>query len=200
MDCKLFFELWKQTCYEKKTEICGAWDSGSYSEYTKVILGKTNNKSVLVELTTKLNEYENKVDFYQEYYSCDAVFFKEENTVKENEIANLLGIDMNKKKAPSTFNQTWIKQIQIHFEHENNIKSSWQEIMQFCAIPGELNVLVTYPNDEDEKKTAIQTYEKLISGSKLKNLLVIFGTHPNENVINWEGYKLANNRTLEKIE
>ena len=92
--------------------------------------------------------------------------------------------------APSPFNQCWVKEIEIHLEHENNIKNAWQEIMQFCVIPGKINVLITYPNQAEEKK-ALDCYEKILGSIDFQNkVLVIFGKHTKgKEKVTWTGFE-----------
>ena len=132
MKCEEFFVYWQQVCEENKADICKAWDNGLYSEYTDVILGRCNNESVITKLHQKIKE---TYEVYQEYYLCDVIFFKNEDKLKMDDIKDL--VDIQNNNTPSIFNQTWVKKIAIHLEHENTLKNSWQEIMQVLVIFGE---------------------------------------------------------------
>lgn len=184
INCRDFFAYWEQICTENESEIIDAWESGSWGKYTDVILGKANNSSILVQIQQKIDN----IDFYQEYYSCDAVFFYPEDCLERKDLEKILPPIAD--DVPPTFAGTWLKKIRIHFEHENDIKTSWHEIIQICNIPGELNVLVTYPNN-DEKRETLRCYERILSSTDFtKRLLVIFGTHTKgTKEANWEGHE-----------
>lgn len=183
MKCEEFFVYWQQVCEENKADICKAWDNGTYSEYTDVILGRCNNESVITKLHQKIKE---TYEVYQEYYSCDVIFFKNEDKLKMDDIKDL--VDIQNNNTPSIFNQTWVKKIAIHLEHENTLKNSWHEIMQFCVIPGDLNVLITYPNTDKDINGALHCYEKILD-SKEMQVLVIFGEHTKGTLeLSWKGY------------
>lgn len=146
-------------------------------------MGPQNPNSILGKLKDEIH-----LSIYQEYYSCDAIFFNEDKCLKKEEIQDFLSDEVI--NAPSPFNQCWVKEIEIHLGHENNIKNSWQEIMQFCVIPGKINVLITYPNHAEEN-IAINCYKNILKSIDFKyDVLVIFGTHTKyENEVNWKGFK-----------
>ena len=189
MDGNTFYNAWKTVCSDNEDAIIQAWDSGKWKQYTDLFLGKSNQNSILVLLQQEL-----KLEIYQEYYSCDAVFYKSSDCLDYNDIEILC--PQTSRKTPPIFNQTWLKKIRIHFEHENDIRTSWKEMMQFCVIPGELNVLVTYPNDKDESQNALNCYNKILCDASFRNnVLIIFGTHAKgSTTITWDGYLFESNK------
>ena len=95
---------------------------------------------------------------------------------------------------------TWLKQIEIHLEHENKALSSWQELLQLLVVPGkELNVLVTYPDKSDED-TVKKAYESILKDIDVTTpLLVIFGySDDNGKTIDWKGF--VYNKLTKKFE
>lgn len=188
-----FFEIWKKVCKDKESELVKAWKSTG-KEYTDVVLGRNNSESVICKIKSKLcnGEY----DLQQEYYSCDVVYYKDNDCVTENPINKTNSKTI--RKTPGDVNGVWLKKIRIHLEHENDIKNSWQEITQLCVMPGrELNVLVTYPNNEGDSKNIINAYKSILSGndsckSDSFHLLVIFGFlegTSGKKSIEWKGWK-----------
>ena len=194
MTSKDFFQYWIKAYEIKKNEICSAWDSGSWKKYTDVLSGSSNSDSVLVEVNKQIKQKHPNYDFYQEYYSCDAVFYDKDDILSEEIVNNLMR--RKRTNAPGNAEGTWIKSIKIHFEHENNIKTSWQEIIQFCIIPGELNVLITYPDETDDANIAITCYQDILNQANFKkDVLIVFGTHKkNSKDIVWTGYTYKKNK------
>ena len=128
---------------------------------------------------------------HQEYYGCDAVYYLEDkDRVREDPLKPIL-----KKNSLCTSSSklaaVWLKKIRIHLEHENDINDSWQEIAQFCVIPGcELNVLVTYPDDNEKQiQQILKVYADMLNQSYFDApVLVIFG-FLSGGTIKWQGYK-----------
>lgn len=200
---KEFFDIWKEVCGENETEkeLLEAWKPNSVKSYTEKVLGRNNQDSVLMKVLNKLKE-KGDYDIHQEYYACDAVFYNK----KEHLISNVP--DGFGKKRNRGLNAVWLKGIAIHFEHENDINFSWQEITQLLVIPGkELNVLVTYPefsitNNTEKEKELLQNYEKLLNledeeetenetESQNPKILLIFGYKEKVNdkdKIIWHGF------------
>ena len=116
IDCNKLFKIWEKICNDSKKKIIDAWDSGSWSSYTETIMGPQNPNSILGKLKDEIH-----LSIYQEYYSCDAIFFNEDKCLKKEEIQDFLSDEVI--NAPSPFNQCWVKEIEIHLEHENNIKN-----------------------------------------------------------------------------
>lgn len=183
------FNAWKGTC--ERTEIqkllLSRWNS-KRSDYSDVIFqGTENEKSVLDGVLNSLNI--KGLYFCPEYYHCDAAFYYDENRVKSN--------PFSKSQYPRGLNETWISKIEIHFEHENVIHDSWEEIIQLQNIPGELNVLVTYPEEDSEenRKKILDIYLKNIS-NRDSRFLIIFGQKKSECQIDWIGYKLGKEKFI----
>lgn len=185
-----FFDIWKKVCKDKESELVDAWKSTG-KRYTEVVLGKDNSESVVCKVKSKINNDE--YDLQQEYYSCDVVYYKNGDYIDRNPIKAT-----SERRTPGEINGVWLKTIRIHLEHENDIKNSWQEITQLCVMPGrELNVLVTYPNNEGDSKNIINAYKSILSGndsckSDSFHLLVIFGFlegTSGKKSIEWKGWK-----------
>lgn len=181
-----FFEIWKKVCKEKEADLVKAWED--WKKYSDVVLGHGNSESVVCGIKNGLTEYE----LQQEYYSCDVVYYSDKDFIKQNPLSRY------NQKSPRDINCVWLKTIRIHLEHENDIKNSWQEITQLCVMPGrELNVLVTYPNNEGDSKNIINAYKSILSGndsckSDSFHLLVIFGFlegTSGKKSIEWKGWK-----------
>lgn len=185
-----FFLAWKRTCEKDKIQdsLLSRWNSVK-ADYSDVIfLGVDENKSVLDELCKELQV--EKLHFCPEYYHCDAAFYIEDTRLKTN--------PFSKPKNTRGLNSTWLKQILVHFEHENNIDDSWEEIIQLQNIPGELNVLVTYPeeNTEEDRNKKLEVYYNEIANKDLK-FLIIFGQKKSNTKIEWFGYKLEKYKFVE---
>ena len=192
-----FFKIWKDTCKDKETDLVDAWNKN----YTNVILGRNNSESIMNKIKEKLNNIggqksDDVWELHQEYYSSDVIFYREENRINENPFSK---INSEWGKSPSRFSGVYLKHIDIHLEHENNIKKSWEEIIQLQNVPGDLNVLVTYPmTEKDNEITQVsESLAQIIFNKNEFHLLVIFGNKDNTQ-INWQGYLLKNGK-LEEI-
>ena len=162
-----FFDIWKKVCKGKESELVKAWDKGG-KKYSDVVLGHENSESVVCGIKNGLTGY----DLQQEYYSCDVVYYKDEDFIEQNPLKK------RNRKTPGNINGVWLTTIRIHLEHENDINTSWQEIAQLSVIPGcELNVLVTYPEFDDYKDLSriLDKYAKLLANRNTMKLLVVFG-------------------------
>lgn len=123
-----FFKIWKDTC-SKKEELLKTWNKN----YTNVILGRNNPVSIMNQIKEELNkkggqksdeETNDEWNIHQEYYSSDVVFYKKYNMLEENPFSE---IKCKWGKSPSGFSGVYLKHIDIHLEHENNIKKSWKK-------------------------------------------------------------------------
>lgn len=166
MPPKKFFEIWKKACEESKTILSNNWYNGSKA-YTCAVLCENNNESVISRIKQQIKTFGYEV--YQEYYHCDVVFYKDAYRVKE--ITPWISKNGSKK-----ISGTWLRQIEIHLEHENDSKKSWEELTQLLVLPGKkLNVLVTYPDKKDDN-TVKKAYENILQSVAVTTpLLVIFG-------------------------
>lgn len=185
-----FFKIWKETCKEKETDLVNFWEKN----YTHAILGRKNDDSIVNKIKNQLGK---DWELHQEYYSSDVILYREENRIKENPFSK---INSEWGKSPSGFSGVYLKHIDIHLEHENNIKKSWEEIIQLQNVPGDLNVLVTYPltNEQNEIDQVIEALNKIIFKNEEFHILVVFG-NKDKAQINWQGYSLKNGK-LEKID
>ena len=100
-----------------------------------------------------------------EYYNCDVVFYD-----KNNMLSTVPSIFT---KSQTSLKSVWLKEISIHLEHENEIKNSWQEIIQIMNFPGkELNILITYPKNHylgnNEEKEVLNGYKDIINNTEFR--------------------------------
>jgi hypothetical protein len=85
----------------------------------------------------------------------------------------------------------WLKCIKIAFEHENNLKTAYQEICHLLTTNAETKVLVTYAEKEQTAKHA-EDFCTIMKGETEQNILVIFGSYDNaKKVYDWTGYELT---------
>lgn len=196
-----FFEIWKNICDNLSSALIDAWKRKSPKSYTSLILSQDRD-SVVCLIKEKINEECCKnYDLHKEYYGCDIVYYETEkgdsDILMEDPIKIYLQTDNNTKyNTPTELNSVWLKKIRIHLEHENAVSSSWQEIAQICTTPGtELNVLITYPNNDSEIEYLKKAYCDILNGqSEDFHLLVIFGfLKNNDTEIEWMGYKFEKN-------
>lgn len=161
-----FFYAWIETVKERKDILLDLWQKPNL--YTSYIKGDDN--CLLYELASKLDLHCYPFD----YYSIDAVFYREEDRTPSINADNF-----------------WLREIRIAFEHENYFRSGlFQEVSHLLTTNCELRVLVTYPNNETKEE--LEFLHKIISGtssSKLiadeKSFLIIFGY---QNGFQWEGF------------
>lgn len=162
-----FFNAWKEiSALQAGTLLCN-WSNAS--AYTDCIFD--NVDSVLMQLAKKL-----ELEYYCNYYSIDAVFFKEQDYV------------------PGIAEQsTSLRKLRIAFEHENYFSSGlFQEVSHLLITNCELRVLVTYPdNNYDWEMNRLHDLilgaEGSVQISAEGSFLMINGFKSPENVIHWEG-------------
>jgi len=161
-----FFKSWLKVVNSKKNELLKVWNKAK--DYTAAILG--NEDSVICEIAKDLN-----LNAYpKDYYSIDAILYKEEDRVPE---------------IPKEY--YWFRAIRIAFEHENDFNSGlYQEVSHLLITKCDLRVLVSYPNGEIDSQ--LDYLHKIIKGtdsakelSAKENFLIIFGY---ENGFQWEGF------------
>ena len=117
---ELFFNLWNIVCKDKESDLVKRW-TGTGKEYSNHILGRDNKESVIYEINKKLEEKEFLYEIHQEYYGCDVVFYNKEDLIQKNPLkCNTM------KKTPAGIDGVWLKNIRIHLEHENNIRTSFR--------------------------------------------------------------------------
>lgn len=205
IDEETFFEKWKDACEGKKEkDLVTNWKDTNM--YSYLILGekglkKKNFKNIerkindlsdkksVVELLLKSmkKNIDKNLDLHQEYYSADVVYYSK--------------IDNISKKS------VLLNHIVIHLEHENIIDKSLEEIAQLQIIPGDLDVLVTYPNysfiEDGKIKEQLNKYKESMNEKFDKKLLIIFGflddTNSSKKTVTWKGYKFnTDNKTSQK--
>jgi hypothetical protein len=161
-----FYNSWVETVNNRKEELLKIWSNSKL--FTKYIKGDDN--CIIDEVANKLG----LLSYPNDYYSIDAVLYKQED------------------KVPGTNpNNFWFRDLRVAFEHENNFNSGlYKEVSHLLIANCDLRVLVTYPNSGIDKE--LKVLHNIISGnrnSKLisneKNFLIILGY---ENGFKWEGY------------
>ena len=189
---EMFFGVWKKSCLENETLINDNWDNKT--ERTKIMIGRHNPLSVLETCKKKINNYESskQYELHGEYYQADAVFYDSNNRVypKPRQFGKITTCDKN---------AVWLREILVHLEHENNVKTSWQELTQLLVLPGiELNVLISYSEKEEQEIDFLNGYLEILNEVSVKEkyyekLLIIYGCKEN-NQIFWHGYKYSDNK------
>ena len=111
-----------------------------------------------------------KLQYFREYYSLDGILYKE---------------------ASSIFTKgTYAKFIDVAIEHENNFRTSYQEMNKLCLFNASLKVLITYPLNKKSIDEIIPDYDTIVKESDVsdeqKNL-AIFGLKDNNKIL-WQSY------------
>ncbi len=164
-------------------EFCAAWLEISHAQHDILVSNLPNSTQytncIFNSETSVLASISKKLDLksYCNYYSLDAVFFREVDYVPE---------------IPQHL--TWLRKIRIAFEHENDCNSGlFQEVSHLLITNCDLRVLVTYPNDDH--KWEMDRLHKVIFGTddakKIldeSSFLIIHGYKSKEEKINWEGF------------
>ncbi len=179
------FKSWTKVCKQNEKKLLLAWLPHSDSEYTVAIL------KVLDSLKKEFQVNDEDWELHNEYYKCDAVYYDKKDSI------TLPKLSMFKKKGG-----VFLRHILVHLEHENEIRTSWEEIFQFCAFSADLNVLVTYPKSEKDIETLKTEYAKILSTVDFypKKLLIILGIKiENPEKIKWFGFKCIEDNELEEI-
>jgi len=164
-----FFKAWIRNANKIKLDLCSNWNN--LTSYTSLI---QNNKECILHNIAE----DFKLKYFREYYSLDAVFYNDDDKVP----------NLNP-------NWVWLQNIQIAFEHEHYIKNTYQEISHLSITNCQLRVLVTYPNDDENK--FLDSYDQIIRANKTldanESFLVIFG-YKGENNVTWDGWLYANDQ------
>jgi len=170
-----FFAAWREACADRQMQLIDVWEKPAH--YTAAILGRTTD-AIVTRVAEKL-----KLRLYREYYSIDAVFFRDTDRVPN---------------VPE--GETWIHSIQVAFEHENFFESGlFQETSHLLITRAELRVLVTYPEMFNVALETQRLSEIIrLSGQTGQSFLLITGkrkTSPNgATTIDWLGYTFANDQ------
>jgi len=181
---KEFFDIWKDICKINKKKLLECWNTAG--EFTKLILKYENSISYQVAKALKMN-------IAYEYYSVDAIYYVDENCVKENS---------KNKTWTQTNGGIWLTKFKIVFEHENlpyGKNGAYQEISHLINLNSELKVLVTY-RDKEIIKDFIEDLNSVFPKDVLDDtsILVIVGFKESSNII-WKGYILKGLLGTEEI-
>jgi hypothetical protein len=173
---KKFFEAWKKIFMDNERKLLDISDYTSL--YTDFILKKDD--CVINKIAKELG-----LKTYTEYYHIDAVLYDESDCLQYKPKHNTWGKRMD----------FCLKRIRVAFEHENNLKTAYQEIIHLLTTNADIKILVTYAEKEDIKKHA-EDFCKIIEGIKNiePKILVIFGCYINEkNKYEWFSFELKEN-------
>ncbi len=150
-------------------ELTLTWDKLSSGEYTAVWERNGEKSGVYQSLAKKLG-----MKWHGQYWSLDAVFFKEWSKHSDGFGASFLSLVI---------------------EHENLCDTSPQEINRLLAASASLKVLVTYPSSGHEQEwlnkyaKQIEIFDDIWPGySAQQRLVVIFGNADEENKSVWKYY------------
>ena len=140
---------------DKAEDLVKAWNNRA--QYTSIILNE--EQSICTDIKESL-----RLNYRREYWSLDGVFY-------------------TKKLEKKYFGPkaAYAEYIAIAFEHENDFKTSYEEMNKLAIFSSELKVLVTYPEPKDEKELLLE-YEDILKKADifgnfgtLQNYLIIFG-------------------------
>ena len=166
-----FYVAWCESVRELKVLLSKIWRENSV--YTSHIFSQNGILDLVAQKLGLL--------YYPNYYFIDAVFYKPEDVIKENEF--------------------WFRDIRIAFEHENNFRSGlYKEVSHLLTTNADLKVLVSYPNgginDElDYLHSIISKSRQAKAISDNKSFLLILGY---EEKFCWEG-RIYNENGWNKI-
>lgn len=179
-----YFKIWKDICKINKSNLLKNWNKAG--EYTKIILKYENSITYQVARALSLK-------IHYEYYSVDAIYYVDEDCVKEN---------AKNKTWTQTNGGNWLTKFKIVFEHENipyGKNGAYQEISHLINLNSELKVLVTY-RDKEIIRDFIEDLNSIILNDILDetSILVIVGYKENNEII-WKGYVLKGKLGTEEI-
>lgn len=164
-----FYKAWYESVKEYQDLLSKIWRKNP--AYTSQIFAQNG---ILHAVAQKL-----QLLYYSNYYYLDAVFYKPEDVIKENEF--------------------WFRDIRIAFEHENNFRSGlYKEVSHLLTTNADLKVLVSYPNGEinDELEYLHSIISKSRQAKKIsddQSFLVILGY---EEKFSWEGWIYNENKWI----
>lgn len=179
-----FLSIWKKICKANEKKILKNWDKAG--EFTKIVLKGENSITYQIAKALKMN-------IKYEYYFVDAIYYSDEDCVKENP---------KNKTWIQTNGGIWLTKFKIVFEHENipyGKNGVYQEISHLINLNSELKVLVTY-RDKEIIKEFIEDMNSIITKDVLDDtpILAIVGYEENCNII-WNGYILKGYLGIEEI-
>lgn len=166
-----FFRLWVDTCNQREAILLRDWSKCPV--FTAHVL--TDFNSIIETIAESLN-----LKVYCGYYSIDAILFKDEDYVPD--------------RPERT---TWVRRIRIAFEHENYFDSGlFQEVSHLLITDCDLRVVVSYPENDKERRDELDYQHRIISGSDRagqiadsNSFLFIIGERiENISKIKWTGF------------
>jgi hypothetical protein len=171
-----FLEAWKEVCKENKAKLLQLSDDTS--AYTDFIL--KNNNCIIEKIATKLG-----LEHFPEYYKIDAVLYDPSDYISCPSEHKTWGREMG----------YWLKRIIVAFEHENNLKTAYQEIAHLLITEAKIKVVVTYAEKNNTKNHA-KDFCKILENFKnnYTPILVIFGCYDvtqTQGKYEWIGYELT---------
>jgi len=178
-----FYKSWVKICEKPKNmeKLLMAWYYPT--DFTHAMLHLDD--SILNQVSQDIG-----IAFYREYYHIDAVFYDKNDCIHPNP----------KYKTWGNFSENWLTKILIAFEHENNIKTAFQEISHLIITNAEAKVLVTY-SDKCEVDNHAYDFSTILNKSDFNPILLILGNREkkqDKEVIVWNGYILSEGK-YEKI-
>jgi len=168
-----FFETWKKVCNKNEKMLIKLSDFPT--DYTNLIL--KNDNCIIEQIADKFG-----METSPEYYQIDAVLCKQSDYFQ----------CQSEHKTWGARTGYWLNQIRVAFEHENNLKSAYQEIAHLLTTNAVTKILVTYAEKEKTGNHA-KDFCKLIDNldSYEPYIMVIFGCYnKTENKYEWIGYEL----------
>lgn len=156
-----FYKAWCESVEDQQELLSKVWRENRI--YTNQIFSQ---EGILNAIAQKL-----ELLYYSNYYYLDAVFYKPEDVIKENEF--------------------WFRDIRIAFEHENNFRSGlYKEVSHLLTTNADLKVLVSYPNGEindelDYLHSIISKTRQAKTISDNQSFLIILGY---EEKFEWQGW------------
>jgi hypothetical protein len=152
------------------------------NQLTSIMLGSNptrEGKSVCFDISIKLG-----LLYFREYWTLDAIYFS------------------NKHESYFNIQSTYAEYLTIALEHENDSKTSHEEINKLAIFSSPLKVLITYPNKNEDD--LLRNYADIITKAdtfsdftKYRKHLVIFGFLENS-VLFWK-YFLYGNKEFQQI-
>ena len=176
---EIFFKEWKNICKQNEQDLFDKWDN--CKEYTSIILN--NDKSITQQIAELFG-----LSVLHEYYFIDAVFYDEKNDVVVSEAKN---------KTWTSTQGTWLKNIEIAFEHENHLsgaRGGYQEICHLLTTRSKLKILVGYAENNSHDEYAEDFQSILVNDKDVQqSILFILGYMEND-TIKWKGYILETDK------
>ncbi|GHU57705.1 hypothetical protein FACS189444_0230 [Spirochaetia bacterium] len=172
-----FYNSWLKICNksENADRLLSSWDYTT--DFTDVVL--RSNNSIINQVSEEID-----IEVYREYYHLDAIFYNSGDCVHPNP----------KNKTWGYKTEDWLTRIIIALEHENNLKTAFQEIAHLITTNSKLKVLITYAGKDDKNACAADFGSILVNSDSTPILLIIGSCDKKEGgsyQINWDGYILS---------